>query len=331
MMKATPPLVSVIVPVYNVEKFLCKCINSIINQSYKNLEIILINDGSTDNSTSICHEYKKKDCRIKLVEKVNGGLSEARNFGIDISNGAYLSFVDSDDYIHPQMIESMMSKIIEKDADIIVCGHTIVDINGQIQSKVRDNNKTYLYNSAKALNLILEDKNINSFAWDKIYKKILFKNLRYPIGRTFEDTAFTYKLFQRAKVVIQLNKSYYYYVNRADSLTKDLSPKKKYHNFLAFYERYLFALSNKLDITFLCGEKALKHGMNTLELLILVSNLPTQVSKIELIRQMKNILKNINIDSVTDSQLKLKLKFYLISPKIYEFCYKVFNKIKKRK
>jgi glycosyltransferase involved in cell wall biosynthesis len=329
-MKATPPLISIIVPVYNVEKFLSKCIDSIINQSYRNLEIILINDGSTDNSASICREYKKKDARIKLIEKVNGGLSEARNFGIDISNGTYLSFVDSDDYIHPQMIESMMSRMIEKGADIIVCGHTIVDINGAIQSKVRDDNKIHLYNSARALNLILEDKKINSFAWDKIYKKILFKNLRYPIGRTFEDTAFTYKLFQRAKVVIQLNNSYYYYVNRANSLTKDLSPKKKYHNFLAFYERYLFALNNKLDITFLCGEKALKHGMNTLDLLILTSNLPTEVSKIKLIIQMKNIFKNINVNSVTDSQLKLKLKFYLMNPQIYEFCYKAFNKIKKR-
>ena len=127
--------ISIIIPVYNVEKYLNKCLNSVIEQTYKNIEVILIDDGSTDNSGKICDEYAKNDIRIKIIHQQNGGVSTARNNGLEHATGKYITFVDSDDYIEKEMIETMAKKIMKKNADIVICGVTDRDEENNIINK----------------------------------------------------------------------------------------------------------------------------------------------------------------------------------------------------
>lgn len=320
------PLVSVIVPVYNVEDYVEKCINSITKQSYNNLEIILVNDGSTDNSQKICINHQKNDSRIIVINKKNGGLSDARNTGIDIAKGDYLAFVDSDDYIHSDMIKTMISSSILEQSDIVICGH--FSVNKDEISEIRNDGEKYSYNSKEALIKILIDEEINSFAWDKIYKKELFKGLRYPLGRIFEDTAFTYKLFEKANKITQLNNSYYYYLKRDESLTNVYNPKKYYHNFLAFYERYLFSKNNLPEVKLICCEKVLQHGMNIIDNSIVNKKNECKDFLVDTKNKLSDVLKDVNISKLKNSTLKTKLFLYSLDQKTYQIIYSLLAKLK---
>ncbi|WP_321826999.1 glycosyltransferase [Maribacter dokdonensis] len=326
-MSSNLPLVSIIVPIYNVESYLPKCLNSIISQSYTKLEIILVNDGSTDGCLTICNNYKEKDARIIVIDKENGGLSDARNKGIDFANGEYLSFVDSDDYIHPKMIETMAQMTISEEADIVICGHYKV-YDSETTEAIRGDGSIYVYKKEEALKKILEDVDINSFAWDKIYKKELFLNLRYPVGRIFEDTAFTYKVFEKAKKIVQLNNPFYYYLMRENSLSNTRNYKRNYHNFLAFYERFEFVNVNFKELNELCAEKALHHAMNLVNLLSINQDSMKDIYLEDLNNKIKHTLKFVEINSLDNPQLKLKLRMYQFSPHLYSTFYKFFNLIK---
>ena len=212
-------LISIIVPVYNVEKYLIRCIESIINQTYKNIEIILVDDGSTDNSSKICDEYKNKDKRIKVIHKINGGLSSARNRGLDIAKGKYIGFVDSDDYISPNMYEILYKELIDNKSDIVVCNFDRKeDFNFVINNyKVKKlNNINVIKENIK--NDINYNIYIDDYAWNKLYKKELFKNIRYPIGKYFEDIGTTFKLLSNSKSVIYIDCILYKYIKRTDSI-----------------------------------------------------------------------------------------------------------------
>ena len=180
------PLVSVIVPIYMVEKYICECVNSIILQSYKNLEIILVDDGSPDRCPEICDEYAKQDSRIKVIHKPNGGLSDARNAGIEIAEGEYLSFVDSDDVIHHEMIEVLMQPLIEnKELKMSAC-QCLYFNDGDIFDTTQEIKPMVIidYN-------VFFTKKLWVTAWGKIYKKELFREIKYPVGRIHEDEFIT--------------------------------------------------------------------------------------------------------------------------------------------
>ena len=184
-------LISVIVPVYNVEKYLSRCLDSIISQTYRKLEIVLVDDGSTDNSSMICDEYAKKDCRITVIHTENHGLSEARNKGIENSHGEYVSFVDSDDYLHKRFLETLLNLVIETGSDLSVCDFVRVDENG---------NGTLFYDSPIKNEVLTSDemleKIINSnqgykyiVAWNKLYSKKALSGVKFPAGKIHEDEA----------------------------------------------------------------------------------------------------------------------------------------------
>lgn len=182
---------SVIVPIYNVEKFLRRCIDSIINQSYSNLEIILVDDGSTDKSGRICDEYSKIDLRIKVVHLDNGGVSRARNIGISLSTGEYLSFVDSDDYISSEMYEKMIYILENENLEIVSCGAYIVK-NNKILGR-QGSGKLKIYSKEEILPLVLQD--YNNTVWDKVYKREVFNGVKFPEGRVFEDNGTAHLIF----------------------------------------------------------------------------------------------------------------------------------------
>ena len=215
------PLITIIVPVYNVEKYLEKCIKSVINQSYKNLQIILVDDGSTDKSGDICDYYARIDKRIQVIHKKNEGLSEARNVALNLVKGKYIGFVDSDDYIKITMYEDLLNSIIEYDADISICNFYNV-INGKSIVK-NDITKNKIYNKVEILKEIILDKDIQSYAWNKLYKSELFNEIRYPIGRKYEDIGTTFYLLEKCNKVVVLGKPEYYYLNREDSLVNTVT------------------------------------------------------------------------------------------------------------
>ena len=212
-------LISVIVPVYKVEEWLDQCVESIVNQSYKNLEIILVDDGSPDNCPQMCDEWAKKDDRIRVVHKENGGLSTARNAGLDICSGDYISFIDSDDYIHKDMYINMLEDLKRTDSDIVKCGRYI-DSDGMISEK-RIIGSAKEYNHDEILDCFFYHKDdFCSGVWDKLYKAELFKGIRFPDGLNSEDYYIYGVIYNRANKLYYNNKYYYYYRIREDSICR---------------------------------------------------------------------------------------------------------------
>lgn len=208
------PLISIIVPVYKVEKYLCRCIDSLISQDYPNLEIILVDDGSPDRCGVICDEYKERDNRIKVIHQPNGGLSAARNSGIDISSGKYLMFVDSDDWTDVNFCSYAYNKLFDTDSDIVVFGYQDEYDDYSVKHFVEKEERLFISDAL----VELHGGKIMSFAWNKIYKASLFNEIRYPIGRLYEDIGTTYLLFDKANSVYLANGITYHYQQRKDSI-----------------------------------------------------------------------------------------------------------------
>ena len=231
-------LISIIVPVYNVENYIEKCVNSIINQTYKNIEIIIVDDGSKDNSGKKCDELAKKDNRIKVIHKLNGGLSDARNSGMKIANGKYIGFVDSDDYIKEDMFETLYKLNKKYNSDISIVSYYEI-YRGKIIS-VRDSKKLEELSKLEAIKELLIDTKIQSYAWNKLFKKELFEGIEFPTNKNFEDIATTLLLFERANKVVLLEDPKYYYVRRDDSIVGDRN-YKTYKDYLdVIYDKYKY-------------------------------------------------------------------------------------------
>ena len=235
-------LISIIVPIYNVENYLERCLDSILKQTYKKIEIILVDDGSTDKSGTICDEYAKKDNRIKVIHKKNGGLSDARNHGLAIATGDYIGFVDSDDYIAEDMFETLYNLNEEFKSDISIVSYYEY-YNGKLIS-VRDSEQKISMNKVEAIKELLIDTRIQSYAWNKLFKKDLFKDLNFPTGKNFEDIATTLLLFEKANKVVLFESPKYYYLRRDDSII-GVRNTKTYTDYLeVIYDKYLY-LKNK--------------------------------------------------------------------------------------
>lgn len=218
-------LVSVVVPVYNVQNYISKCIDSIINQTYKNLEIIIVDDGSPDKCGQICDEYAAKDSRITVIHKENGGLSDARNCGMAAATGEYITFVDSDDCLHLHFIEILMKIAKNKNADIIVGDFVTFKDEDKCQDKELSDSDIlaaqvlsdkHLYDNE----FIKRETTILTVSWGKIYKRKLWDKIEYPVGKIHEDTFTTYKLMERAHKVVYLKEPLYYWRENSNSITR---------------------------------------------------------------------------------------------------------------
>ncbi|TPF97425.1 glycosyl transferase family 2 [Bifidobacterium sp. UTCIF-39] len=235
------PLISVIVPVYNVKPFLAKCIDSIIAQTYANMEVIIVDDGSTDGCAVICDNYAQRYAHISVIHKENGGLASARNAGIDVAKGDYLGFVDSDDFIEPFMYEKLMYSILKHSCDLAVCGINYVFDDGAVIPKAN-------IEPEQVLDFPDAIREMNTFrlydmgAWSKLYKKELFEDIRFPVGKLSEDFFIMYRIFERAQRIVYVPDACYNYFQRTNSITKS---KKINSDFLdAAYEQMVF-LDNK--------------------------------------------------------------------------------------
>lgn len=246
------PIVSVIVPIYEVEKYLQRCIDSIRNQTYEQLEIILVDDGSPDGCGAICDEYSKSDSRIVVIHKENGGLSSARNVGLDVATGKYVAFIDADDTVHAKFIETLLGLCEKYECDIAQCDFLTVS-EESLNLPLNLQEPLAFYTGKQALSKLCVEKNDVPFviAWNKIYKRELFCEIRYPIGRIHEDEFTTYQILWKARKIVVTNQYLYYYLQRPDSIVRRKYSVKRLDALDAFKERMDFLKKNKLETEFL--------------------------------------------------------------------------------
>ena len=230
-------LISVIVPIYKVEKYLKKCVESILEQTYSNLDIILVDDGSPDNCGDIIEEFRKKNERIRTIHQKNGGLSDARNSGIKIAKGKYIVCIDSDDWIEKNMIEVLYKDIINTNSDISVCEFVEEDDLQNILSTKKYNNEIIEFSSKEALKSLIKKDILTNHAWNKLYKASLFEGIEYPKGQLMEDVSTTYKLFEKANKIVYQNTSLYHYIQRGTSILGNITEKRINDQEFAFFDR----------------------------------------------------------------------------------------------
>lgn len=256
------PRLSIIVPVYKVEKYIHKCVDSILNQTFTDFELILVDDGSPDNCGRICDEYAEKDSRVKVIHKKNGGLSDARNYGIDAAEGSILGFVDSDDDIDHNMYKSMIEYMDSNDLDV-VCADTYVIKNNKKKFKPRYPKAKIFYNKDGVIEIL--DGTLDNAAWNKIYKRSVVGDVRYPKGRIYEDVATTYKFMYAASRVGYMCRPFYNYYKRKGSIVaSSFNSKSRYDCFLGYKERLAFAIDKELDCVEACRTQALSTALATL-------------------------------------------------------------------
>lgn len=220
-------LLSVIVPVYNVEAFLPRCVDSLLRQTYRNLEILLVDDGSPDSSGRICDDYAEKDSRIRVIHKENGGLSSARNAGLDIAAGEYIAFLDSDDWIEPEAYETMLG-LMERYAVKLVCAGRY-DVYGTERVKGLCPEKEEKISGEAFAGRIFRWDHCDSAAWDKLYHRSLWESLRYPVGKICEDVPVTYRLALEAGEVALCPCPFVNYYHRPGSITMSAVSEKSFH------------------------------------------------------------------------------------------------------
>ena len=209
-------MISIIVPVYNVEKYLSRCLDSILQQTFSDFELILVNDGSTDHSLEICRSYAEKDKRILLIEQKNCGLSAARNAGLAVASGEYVGFVDSDDFISCNMYEELYRSISRHKAELAMC--KMVNCYGKV-SKLSLEGKETVFSQKEAFREIFIGERCSVWAVNKLYRKTLFDGIAYPVGKTAEDAFVICKLLERTERIVLNEKAAYYYMHRANSVT----------------------------------------------------------------------------------------------------------------
>ena len=238
--------ISVIVPVYKVEKYLDRCVQSIAEQTYENLEIILVDDGSPDCCGALCDAWARKDSRVKVVHKENGGLSSARNAGVAVSTGAYVGFVDSDDYIHPQMYEKLYAALAETGADISICGCEYVDGETDLPDldmRRRSPLKEEVLSQKQAyhkISHIVDGYGFYVTAWNKLYPRWIFDRLQFKEGFVHEDEFFVHHLFGCCSRIATIPDALYMYVQRSGSITKTKATLRSLHGVYAYEDRYRF-------------------------------------------------------------------------------------------
>jgi len=241
-------LISVIIPVYNVEPYLKKCLDSVVTQTYKEIEIILVDDGSTDGSGPICDEYATQDKRIRVIHKRNGGLSDARNVGLDRCSGRYVTFIDSDDYVASDYVERLYRILVEYNADIAVCDYFEFYGDEEPIESPQKVEKIIVFDKLQALEQLYGKYSTQmTVAWSKLYKTELFKDLRFPVGKVHEDMFMAHRVLYKSHIVVFTTKQSYFYRRRKGSITnRRFTSKNRLDAISALKERVNFFMENNL-------------------------------------------------------------------------------------
>ncbi len=318
------PLLSVIIPVYQVEKYIGQCLDSVLAQTYTNLDIILVDDGGTDSSVDICREYQKKDKRIRIISQENGGLSKARNVGVEHAYADLVTFIDSDDFIHPNMFATMIRYIEEHNLDIISCTSTRKNI---VIKEMIGTGKLECYDHRTAVSMGLKDDNVS--AWGKIYKKELLDKVQFPVGRVFEDLGTLYKIFNECNKVGWIDYQFYHYIKRENSITqRSFRVKPKYDSLYLNHEKISFAKHHGYhdELHYIHGE-LIKNAMSLLT--VFYSNMDMIAEHEQEYKNTKQWLAEAMLDTVAWNTIRKKerILWWLYNNSISGF--KLFSKLSK--
>jgi glycosyltransferase involved in cell wall biosynthesis len=320
--------VSIIVPVYNVEGYLPKCIDSILAQTFTDFELIIVDDGSTDSCGAICDEYANKDNRIKVIHKKNGGLSSARNAGIDIAKGDFFIFVDSDDYVHPEMCSLLFENLLKYNADIVACGCYIVKNDKIIKEIKASDEGAVTLDSISAISRLFKGELLP--AWGKIYKRECFLNLRFPFGKIDEDFAVMYKLFYNCKKIVCIEDLLNFYVIRDKSILRFPFNEATFDFFDNAVSAVNFVKENNLPLLEQAESYLYLRSYGTIYVLLKSKqdkNFKKRYQEITSIFKHKffSILKN----KYLDKKSKIEILGYAISPKLTILLKTLFINVKK--
>lgn len=299
-------LISIIIPIYKVELFLDECITSVVEQTYKNLEIILVDDGSPDNCPTMCDGWAEKDNRIRVIHKPNGGLADARNAGLDIATGEYISFIDSDDWILPEMYEKMMSVMQKENVDICACN---------IRSCYPDHEEVwgckeyFTGNSEQTLDMLYSDTKYPVSSLNKLYKRECWKELRFPIGKICEDAFTTYQLVHNAECIVQIPEAFYCYRIRPQSIMTSDFTIERMDEEEAWRANYQFVKTHYP----LLYKKAFRFYLQKVHVLIRTISEEQRKEYSQQFIYLKNIMRNNILFIVFKSGLnwKYRIKFVL--------------------
>ena len=317
------PLISVIVPIYKVERYLAKCIDSILAQTYSNLEIILVDDGSPDMCGEICDDYALKDERINVIHKENGGLSSARNAGIDIAQGEYIGFVDSDDYIEPYMYEKLYCAIEQNNCRLAVCNINYVFENGKVVPKC-DKEKDKLMDFEEAIIEMNTYRIFDMGAWSKLYHKDLFKTIRFPVGKLSEDFFIMPQIFDKAQRISYVSTPCYNYFQRQNSITKN---KKINHDFIEAAFEQMHFLDEKYPQLKVLSHTSYASANLTVYDFYIKNGVKCPKDKV---REFKSaIMENrlyINKANFMPKAKKIQFRLFMLNRCLYQIAFKIYRK-----
>ena len=317
-------LISVIIPIYNKEKYLDNCLKSIINQSYKEIEIILINDGSTDSSEEICKRYKSKDNRIKLISTENRGAASARNTGIENAVGKYLSFIDADDYIENTYYETMLDLIKTHNAQIAECGFERIN-EGEKYTFPKKNQETRVMTRKEALIELYgkDDKEHvkTVIMCNKLFESNLFKNIRYISGRIIDDETIIYRLIEQCKRIVETNDILYGYVQSSNSIMRKDFSMKRLDDSITVYDECIEHFKYEPDIQACCLKRAIYFYGEFLEKISKSSNIDKKEATKKVIDKFnQKLLQLENLQTEIKEKIKCKevVNFYNEKEKKYK-------------
>ena len=307
------PLISIIIPCFNAEKTLEKCLKSVVQQSYANLEIIIIDDGSTDETSLIYNKFQSNDERILVLKLQNSGVSKARNTGVKAATGDYICFVDSDDWAELNYCSELYSLLVGENADISIVEASYEDENGNVLcSKPISDEK--IFDGNRALVLLLEDQEIQSHPWGKLFKADLLKNVHFPENlKCFEDYSTLFKIFNKAVKVVKSNEKLYHYIQREDSLSHNLSPATAYQFFLAIMEVFEF-WRNSAKV----GDRN-KIVKNIVRKLLMVLKRITRNTKVDEMKSEKDEIRRAFNSFLKYSATDIGLEYYFYLRLYYYF------------
>lgn len=231
-------IISVIVPVYKVESYLDQCVESILAQTYTDLEVILVDDGSPDQCPALCDAWAKKDNRVKVIHKKNGGLSDARNAGMKIATGTYIGFIDSDDWIAPEMYQLLYDEMRKTDSDISACGVQMVWEDGN--TRMLTCNGNIVLDNKQAMEALIEENWLKQPVWYKLYKRSVVEGIPFAVGKCHEDVFWSYQPLAKAKKVCVIDTPCYFYRQRSDSIMGEEFSAKRLDGLEAMEQRILF-------------------------------------------------------------------------------------------
>ncbi|MFY1067092.1 glycosyltransferase family 2 protein [Enterococcus sp. AD013-P3] len=307
--------ISIIVPVYKVEKYLKKCVDSILNQTFSDIEVILVDDGSPDRSGIICDEYAKNDTRVKVIHKENGGLSSARNAGIEVAQGRFIGFVDSDDYIATDMYQLLYEDITREEADMAICG--IVDIYSGDMKRTKPVIQEVL-SKKEAIQAILEAKIVSVHAVNKLYDSRLFSQIRYPEGIITEDAAVILDILNLTnRVVIDTQPSYFYY-HRDESISSKAFSSRDMDTIKVWSENETWLNVNYPDLSELAHTRVCWAYFIVLDKIMLTKNYTRVEYLPQIVSYLRRNFKFIIENKVFLKQRKIAMIFLMMNVRFYK-------------